>query len=301
MKLFITGGSGFVGTKLTRHFLDRGFQVVTTGTRKRSQFQSQANFRHIATDTRLKGEWQSEVFDADIVINLAGRSIFHYWTKRYKQEIYSSRVYTTQNLMSALPVDKEAILLSVSAVGIYGDRRDDILSESEPPGNDFLARVCLDWEKAVTDFGGSNVRKVVLRSGIVLGAQGGAFPKMALPYRFFLGGPLGSGRHWFPWIHIKDYVRAVEFLIAHRTASGAFNLCSPSPVQNRHFSACLAKTAKRPNRMRVPGSVLRILLREFGDTLLASQRAHPEHLVRLGFEFQHAEMQRALRDLWQGL
>ena len=301
MKVFITGGQGFVGTRLARTFLEKGFTVVATGTRKSVHCGPRINYTYIATDTTQKGEWLSNVSDADIVINLAGRSIFHYWTPKYKQEIYDSRVLTTQNVMSALPRNREMILLSVSAVGFYGNRKEDILSESEPHGNDFLARVCRDWEKAVTNIDSSNVRKIILRSGIVLGASGGALPKMMLPYRFLVGGPIGSGQQWFPWIHIEDYARAVEFLIDMKTASGTFNLCSPLPIRNRYFSKCLAEVMRRPNFMVVPSFAIRLVLREFGETLLSSQRAHPDRLERLGFTFRYPEIKPALLDLRQNV
>ncbi len=299
MKVFVTGGRGFVGTELVRHFLERGFSVVATGSREDASSALWDGYTYIAADTTKRGEWQSEVSDADIVINLAGRSIFRYWTEKHKREIYNSRVLTTRNLISALPNGKRAILLSVSAVGIYGSRGDDMLSESEPHGDDFLARVCRDWEKEVEEFDGDNIRKIVLRSGIVLGSRGGALSKMALPYKFLLGGPLGSGRQWFPWIHIKDYVRAVDFLLAKDSAKGAFNLCSPSPVQNRYFSARLAEVLKRPNLLRVPSFAIRLLLREFGETLLGSQRAFPNRLLQMGFQFRFPEIGQALLNLRQ--
>ncbi len=294
MKVFITGGLGFVGSQLTDHFLKNGYSVVATGTRKKPTMPFHPNFSYITADTRQSGVWQTEVADADIVINLAGRSIFHYWTKGYKQKIYDSRVLTTRNVMTALSNEKPVTLLSVSAVGIYGDRQNDILTETEPPATDFLAQVCVDWEKAVTDGGGSQLRRIIIRSGIVLSAQGGAFPKMTMP---LAGGPLGNGNHWFPWIHVDDYVNAVAFLIKQTDAEGVFNFCSPLPVRNRIFSKYLGEVMNRPNLLRVPGFVIKLVLREFGETLLSSQRAHPDRLLRLGFKFQFTEAKRTLQDL----
>ncbi|MFO7666311.1 MAG: NAD-dependent epimerase/dehydratase family protein [Desulfobacterales bacterium] len=191
MKIFITGGTGFIGSHLSASLLKKGHFVFAVGGREAGKTSSNPNFKYISADTTKKGPWQDELKDIDAVINLAGRSIFNRWNEKYKKSIYESRILTTRNLVEALPSGKNITLCSTSAAGYYGDRGEDILTESEPSGTDFLAKVCRDWEEEAFKAKDKGVRVVAMRFGVVLGRDGGALEKMILPIRFFVGGPIG--------------------------------------------------------------------------------------------------------------
>jgi uncharacterized protein (TIGR01777 family) len=182
-------------------------------------------------------------------------------------------------------------------VGYYGDGGDQVLTESSPPGDDFLARVCVEWEASTAEVASLGVRRPVLRTGIVLSMEGGALPKMALPFRLMAGGPMGGGRQWIPWIHIADEVGAIRFLIEHADADGPFNLTAPEPVTNRDFSHALGRALSRPSFAPAPGFALRFLLGEMADALLHGQRAVPRRLLDLGYAFRYPEVSTALRNL----
>ena len=192
---------------------------------------------------------------------------------------------------------KPRALLQGSAVGYYGDTGDAVVSELHPPGNDFLARVCVEWEAATAAVAPMGVRRPVLRTGIVLSDRGGALPRMALPFRMLAGGPLGDGRQWLPWIHEADEVGAIRFLIEREDADGPFNLTAPEPLTSRGFSRALGEVLHRPSFAPAPGLALRLLLGEMADALLHGQRAVPRRLLDLGYAFRYPEALGALRSL----
>ncbi len=295
--ILITGASGFVGKRLSHLFLLKGDQVIGLGTSDGHPFtQSFENFKWVSADTTMEGEWQNYVSKADIIINLAGRSIFKYWTKKYKQAIYESRILTTLNVVNALDDQKQQLLLSTSAVGIYGDGEDELMTEDTPPGKGFLSSVCVDWEKEAKKANAKNTRVAIMRFGVVLW-KGGALSKMIPAFKFFAGGPLGNGQHWFPWIHIKDLENAVEHIIENKSLEGVFNFTSPEPVRQKQFARVLGKRLNRPSFMPAPAFMLKIIMGELGSALLESQKAIPKHLEAADFTFLFPDVDSALKDI----
>jgi uncharacterized protein (TIGR01777 family) len=297
MKIFISGGTGFVGTALVSYLLDTGHSVIATGTSSTHKSVDHHNFLFIPADTTEKGPWQTSLKDVDALINLAGRTIFNRWSERYKKEIYNSRILTTRNLVEAMPDNKEVVLCSTSAVGYYGDRGEEILKEDALPGKDFLATVSMDWEKEAFLAEKKGARVAMMRFAVVLGKNGGALAKMIPAFKSFAGGPVGSGDQWFPWIHMDDLISAIAFIIENREMKGPVNFCAPNPVRNRDFAKALGKMLGRPSFMRTPSFMIRTLMGEMGAVVTGSQRVVPDKLLKNGFEFQYPEIEKALHNL----
>ena len=297
MKIFITGGSGFIGTRLTLFLLDQGYRIIATGTSAAPRSISHHNYRYIPADTTKPGAWQDQLEDIDAAVNLAGRNIFKPWSESYKKQIYDSRILTTRNLVEALPDNREIILCTTSAAGYYGDRGDEVLLEDASPGDDFLAKVCQDWEKEAFEAGTKGIRVAAMRFSVVLGKNGGALAKMLPTFKFFVGGPLGSGLQWFPWIHLDDLMAAVVFILEDRNINGPLNFCAPGTVRHRDFAKALGSALNRPSFMKAPGFMIRLIMGELGAALLSSQRVLPDKLLKRGFEFQYPDIDHALRDL----
>jgi uncharacterized protein len=296
-RVLITGASGFVGKYLARHFLEQNRHVTGLGTSDTHPFVDEFdNFEWISADTTKTGAWQDRVAFADLIINLAGQNIFRRWTKKYKQAIYDSRILTTRRLVAALTPGKPVRFLSTSAVGIYGDAKERLLTEDADPGADFLARVCRDWEAEALKAQASGAAVSIIRFGVVLG-DGGALSVMSPAFKWFAGGPLGSGRQWFPWIHITDLVTAVDFLAQKPDATGRFNLVGPESVRQRDFAKSLGKALHRPALVPAPGFMVRLLMGELGASLLNSQKASPRALQDLGFTFDYPDVGTALTDI----
>jgi uncharacterized protein (TIGR01777 family) len=299
MKVAITGGSGFVGTQLSRKLLDAGHEVLSFGTRAIYRDVDHPAFTYQSADTTQPGDWQQGIADADVIYNLAGRTIFQRWTRRYKQQIYDSRILTTRHLVAALTKVSRKVLVSTSAVGCYGDCGDTELTESSPLGNDFLAEVSRDWEAEAMGAEAKGVRVAIARFGIVLGADGGALAKMVPAFRSFVGGPLGGGRQWFPWIHMLDLVGVLEFLAFTESLNGPFNLTAPNPVRNKAMAATLGKVLGRPALLAAPAFMLKLAMGELSGVLLASQRALPSKLLEAGYDFAFPSIEAALENLVQ--
>jgi uncharacterized protein len=294
MRFFVTGGMGFVGRNLCASLLNQGHRVTAVGLRARQDFFHHEHFQYISADTRKPGAWQEAVFDADAVVNLAGKTIFKRWTKSHKALIHGSRILTTRNLVDALPQKEGLPFISTSAVGYYGDRGDDILSENSTAGDDFLSRVGIEWEAEAERAARKGVRLVTARFGIVLGKDGGAMAKMLPAFRLFVGGPLGDGMQWFPWIHLEDVVSAIMFVVSDKNIRGPVNFCSPNPVRNRDLAGALGRVLKRPSLMPAPGFMIRLVMGELGGVLLSSQRAMPVKLLDSGYDFRYADLSEAL-------
>jgi len=301
MKIFITGALGFVGRHLSGALLKDGHHITGVG-RSISPPTTidHPSFTYLAADTSKPGNWQDEVAGHDVVINLAGRSIFTLWTQKAKEQIYNSRILTTRNLTDSLAGAGETLFFSTSAVGYYGERGEDPLTESEPPGSDFLAKVGRDWEQEALKARSTKVRVVLTRFGIVLHRDGGAMASMLPAFKFFLGGRLGSGRQWFPWIHLHDLIEAYRFLINHQEIDGPVNFCAPSPLRNRELTKSLADKLKRPVMFPAPAFVMKTVLGEFGEILLASQRVQPAVLLQAGFQFTYPDIATALNEIVPG-
>jgi len=299
MRIFMTGGTGFVGTYLSGYLAGQGHTVTILTSAFEKAPSPRPGIVYVPGNPTVKGGWQEQVKAHDVIINLAGASIFHRWTKAYKEILRQSRIQTTRNLVEALdgPSGKETTFLSASAVGYYGFTGDEELAEDAPAGTDFLARLAYDWEQEALCARDKGARVVITRFGIVLGKAGGALGQMIPLFRLGLGGPLGSGRQWFSWVHLHDLARAYGFLMDHASVSGAVNLCAPQPVRNRDLARAIGKVLKRPAVMPAPGFMIRLILGEFGGVLLKGQRVIPRALQGHGFGFCYPAIHEALRDI----
>ncbi|HEX3556367.1 MAG TPA: TIGR01777 family oxidoreductase [Thermoanaerobaculia bacterium] len=301
MRVVITGGSGLIGSAVAREMGGAGHEVVVL-TRDLSKVKAlPPNTRAMEWDGRTGDGWAS-LLDGDTgIVHLAGESIAGgRWTESRKRRIRTSRVEPGAAVLAAIRQAKERprALLQGSAVGFYGPCVDEVVTEAHPPGTDFLAGVCVDWEASTVEAEALGVRRALLRTGIVLSGDGGALPKMALPFRLGAGGPLGGGRQWVPWIHLADEVGAIRFLLEREDARGPFNLTAPEPLTNRDFSRALGRALHRPSLAPAPGFALRLVLGEMAGMLLNGQRAVPQRLVELGYTFRYPEALGALRNLF---
>jgi uncharacterized protein len=301
VKLIIAGGTGFIGTALIDRLAAKG-HALTVLTRVKKPLTA-PGATTLAWQPGTSGDWrralEETMADADGVINLAGESIAAgRWSEARKKELRSSRIESTRALVDAIDRSrgKAKFLINGSAVGYYGPRVDEPITEAEPPGSDFLGRLCVDWEAEARRAEAFAVRVVLLRTGVVLGRGGGALTKMILPFKFFAGGPLGSGAQWLPWIHLADEVGLIDFLI-EGNAGGAVNATAPAPVTMKNFCATLGKVMRRPCWAPVPAFMLRAALGEMADMLLTGQRAVPAAAERLGYRFRFPELPEALRNI----
>ncbi|MCP4575933.1 MAG: TIGR01777 family protein [Deltaproteobacteria bacterium] len=300
MRIFMTGGTGFVGSALTKKLTKQG-HTVTLLTRKIQKNRSMSpGVSMVEGNPTETGSWQETVADHEVIINLAGASIFRRWTDSEKRLIHDSRIQTTMNLVNALERRKElkTTLLSTSAVGYYGFHADETLHEESPPGEDFLASVARKWEETALKAEPLGVRVLLCRFGIVLGSGGGALGEMIPIFNKGLGSPLGSGRQWFSWIHQMDLVRVFLFLMERKDLSGPFNCTAPGPVRNTDLTKVLGEVLGKPTFMpSVPGFVIRMIKGEFGNVLLKGQKVLPEKLLNAGFQFKYPDLLSTLQDL----
>ncbi|MCX5891359.1 MAG: TIGR01777 family oxidoreductase [Deltaproteobacteria bacterium] len=298
MKVFMTGGTGFVGTYLSQELVKQGHEVTILTRREKPPAPAFPGISFITGDPTQEGPWMGAVPEHDWVINLAGASIFSRWSTGYKREIYDSRIRTTRNLVIALAAgDRRQLLCSTSAVGYYGPRGDEILTEDSPQDSYFLATLSEDWEAEALKAQELGMRVVITRFGIVLGRGGGALSQMARMFRRFLGGPLGSGQQWFSWIHQADQVRAFNFVWEHPKIHGPVNFSAPEPVRNGELTKALGRVLHRPTLLRAPEFMMRLVLGEFADALLTGQRVIPKKLLDAGFRFNFPTIEEALKDL----
>ena len=294
MKVFITGGTGFLGAALTESLLGQGHSVTILSRSSRNRG-LRLGLAYAEGDPTRRGTWQQEIARHDVVINLAGASIFRTWDARNKETIRNSRILTTRHLVEAIgQAGKNITLLSGSAVGYYGFRDDDELDENSPPGDDFLARVVKDWEaeaKRAEEFG---ARVVLCRIGVILGRDGGALSKMLAVFKWGLGSPLGSGKQWFSWISLQDLVNIFLYLMEKENISGPVNCTSPHPVTNREMTRALGHALHRPTFLPpIPGFLIRGVLGEFSDVFIKGQKVMPRKLLEDNFIFRFPEIREA--------
>lgn len=299
MRIFISGATGFIGTRLSKLLLDKGHTVTGLGRSPAHPLQVYNNFDYISADSSKEGDWQHAVSKADAIINLAGVNIFRYWTKKAKSLIYDSRILTTRHIVQAMPTDKDQVLMSASAVGYYGNRGVETLNERSTPGPCFLSKVCVDWETEAFKAEQKNKRVVATRFGPVLDKEDGPLPKMILSFKFFAGGTLGSGKQWMSWVHIDDLLASVLFCMENKDMNGPVNICTPHPVQNQEFAKTVGKIMKRPSFFKVPSFAIKLAMGEMGEAMTYSQKAMPEKLLQHGFEFRHPRIQEALEVMLQ--
>jgi uncharacterized protein len=299
MKILITGGTGFIGTQLTARLIRDGHQVTVLTRSGKGSEKGSPGITCLQGDPTRKGPWQDAIRDHDAVINLAGASIFSKWTEEHKKAIRESRVNTTRNIVEGIKPSpgKSFTVFSASAVGYYGFCGDEELDENAPPGNDFLARIAMEWEGEGLKAGEKGARVVITRFGIVMGEKGGALGQMIPLFKRFVGGPIGSGRQWFSWIHIKDLAEAFVFLLKHPEISGPVNLCSPNPIRNKDLAKALGRALHRPSFLPAPGFMIKLVLGEFGSVILEGQRVVPRRLLENGFVFQYPNIDKALQNI----
>jgi uncharacterized protein (TIGR01777 family) len=296
MHILLTGGTGLIGRQLCRHWLSQGHRLtVWSRTPAKVAKVCGAQVRGVA---RLEDVGQEPV---DAIINLAGAPIADRpWTTKRKALLWSSRITLTEKLLAWLETreQKPQVLISGSAVGWYGDGGERELTEDSPPViDDFASQLCIAWEETAQRAEALGIRVVLIRTGLVLSADGGFLSRLLLPFKLGLGGPIGNGRQWMPWIHINDQIALIDFLLHRNEASGPYNACAPKPVRNREFAKTLGSVLHRPSFMPMPALVLKVGLGELSLLLLGGQRATPARLLKAGFTFQFTDLRAALDDL----
>ncbi|MEW6387003.1 MAG: TIGR01777 family oxidoreductase [Thermodesulfobacteriota bacterium] len=298
MKVFITGGSGFVGSFLSRELALKGHDVTILTRREQPPAPVHSRISYLVGDPTREGPWMGAVPEHDWIINLAGASIFARWTKKTKKVIHDSRTLTTRNLVAALAAgDRRQLFCSTSAPGYYGSRGEETLTEDSPPGDDFLAQVARDWEAEALSAQELGVRVVITRFGIVLGREGGILAQLVPLFKSFLGGPAGDGAQWFSWIHQMDLARAFLFLLDHPELSGPAHFTAPNPVRNRDLARALGRVLHRPAFLAAPAFMMRLILGELAEVVLTGQKMVPEKLVAGGFKFLFPTIDLALNHL----
>lgn len=294
MKVAISGVSGLIGEALRKSFAVDGFEVLALTRHKKLP-----PLQTITWDIE-KGRFDASALEGvDAVVHLAGEPVAQRWTDQTKKAIRESRVKGTRLLVEGLKSlsKRPKVLVSASAVGFYGDGGDRMLDESSPPGTGFLPDVCQEWERATMEALGLGMRAAVVRIGIALSTHGGALGKMLLPFKLGLGGPVGGGKQWMPWIHIDDLVAAFRYVVDKEDIVGAVNATAPNPVTNAEFSRALGRALHRPAVLPAPGFALKLLLGQMSEIVLEGQRVVPKKLQESGFEFRHPEAEEALRDV----
>jgi uncharacterized protein len=297
MRIIITGGTGLIGRSLVGLLAPQGFEVIVLSRdprRATSQFAPE-NEQTVGWDGRTAIGWGHLITAECAIVNLAGASPAHWrWTSRYKAHIRESRLRAVDAVLQAIARHgPPEALIQASASGYYGDRGDEALTEMSPPGQRFRAEVCREVEAAVAH---ANTRCCIIRPGIVLARDAGAFPPLLLFTRM-LGRQLGDGKQWIPWVHIRDVARAIQFLIEQRALSGPFNVSAPSPATNRDVLRAVRHVLRRPSVVPFPATILRALLGEEASVVLDSQRMLPQRLLESGFSFAYPRLDQALHQL----
>ena len=293
MRIVVAGGTGFLGTALVSRLRKDGHTLTVLSRRPRGT-------HHVRWDPYGSPQnWMHVLDDADAVVNLAGAPIAKRWTAKYKREMWNSRVLSTRTLVAAMKGVRRmpATLLNASAVGIYGARDDEPLTEASASGSGFLASLGREWEKEALA-AGAHARVVLLRSGIALDKEGGALPQMALPFRFFAGGPLGSGKQYVSWVHRDDWAAMVSWALTREAIAGPLNITAPNPVTNAEFAQTLGRVLRKPALVPAPAFALRTVLGEMADALVTGQRVLPAKASELGFGFSYPLLEPALRTIY---
>lgn len=299
MRIFVTGGTGFIGARLIPTLLEEGNEVVllVRPSEQGRELPGGNQAEVVVGESTQGGNWWAPVASCDAAVNLAGYPVFSRWTPKVKVLLRESRLATTRNLVAAIPNGKPFALVSASGIGIFGDAGETLLREEAPPGKDFLGRLAADWEAAAFTARERGARVATTRFGIVLGHDGGALPEFVKNARRFLNGPLGSGRQWMPWVHREDVVRGILFLLKGAALDGPFNFVAPNPVRQVEFARALGRLLHRPAFLPTPACALRLVLGEFGQVSLFSQNAIPARLQEAGFTFDFPDLELALQDI----
>ncbi len=300
MRVMVAGGSGFIGSRLVARLL-AGDHVVTVLSRRPEQARLPSGARALGWDGRsARGEWVTAMSTTDAVINLVGENLGGgRWTAERKRRIRESRVNAGQALAQAIAAAgrRPTVLVQASGIGHYGFSGNTPVTERSPAGEDFLAQVTVDWEASTQPVEALGVRRVVARNGLMLHGKQGIFPLVLLQFRLFVGGPLGSGRQWFPWMHVDDAVAAMLFLMERDSAGGAYNFVAPDVVTNAQVGKTIARVMRRPYYFPVPAFAMKLALGEMSGLVLEGQRAEPARLLEAGYPFRFPTLQGALEDL----
>ncbi|TVR35496.1 MAG: TIGR01777 family protein [Balneolaceae bacterium] len=295
-QVLITGGTGFIGQYLAEELMKQGHYItIITRSPDRYKAQSAKNQRFISWD-----DLSDHMGKMDIVINLVGENLFgQRWTDSVKKKIYDSRILSTRKLVDAMraSVNKPEVLISASGVNYYKEKGEQVLTESSEPGDDFLAKVCIDWEKEAELAAELGVRVVISRFGVVLEKDGGVIEKMKLPFALFAGGPVGSGEQYMAWIHMKDLCRSILFAIENKDLDGVYNATAPEQVTMNEFAKALGRVMRRPSFFRVPEFALNLILGEAAAPVTSSLRVQPKVLQLTGFEFEFEDIELAIADI----
>ncbi len=304
-KIIITGATGSIGRKLSRKLIERGDELtIFTRSLTNAEKKLPGVKKFIRWNYNKSGEWKQELNGVDVVVHLAGANLgAKRWNKKYKKLAYESRILSTKNLVEAIAaVDKKPnTFICSSAVGYYGNRDDNYLSEDEEPADNFLAKLCADWEKEAAKVESLGVRRVSVRTGLVLSKDEGLLKQMIPSFKLFLGGYLGNGKQWFPWIHIDDIVGIYLHSIDNESAGGglneAVNAASPEIVMMKEFAKTLGKVLHRPSLLPIPKFAIKILKGELGNYATDSQRVVMNKLLKSGYKFKFENLENALKDL----
>jgi uncharacterized protein (TIGR01777 family) len=307
MRVFMTGATGVVGPRLIRRLIKRGDQVVVLSRKADAWEKVGQDVSVIVGDPNEPGDWQSKLAECDAVVNLAGAGIFERrWDDDYKKLLRESRLRSTSNVVAAMatPDCQAKTLVSASAIGYYGPRGDEVITEDSPPGDDFMARICIEWEQAAFAAETHGVRVSAIRIGIVHDNLGAALPKILLPFKLGLGGPIGMalnpkdwGKHYWSWIHYADLCGIMLTALDNAEAKGPINGTAPNPVTNKEFAKALGKVLGRPAFAPTPALALRLMLGEVAEVITTGQRVVPARAMKLGYVFEFPEIESALYDL----
>jgi uncharacterized protein (TIGR01777 family) len=301
MRVFVVGATGLIGVPLVERLRQRGdAPVVLTRTREKAAARW-SGVEIVEGDPQEYGSWTAAVDGCQAVVNLVGEPVFgKRWSEQQKRVLRDSRVVSTQNIVRAIEAasSRPGVLANASAIGYYGDVPEGELTEKSVPGNDFLARLCMEWEAAAQEAHRLDVRVALVRTGVVLARQGGALKQMLLPFKLGLGGPVGNGKQWVSWIHLDDIVGTYLTALDHSEASGPINGTAPEPLRNKAFSKCLAAALHRPCIFPIPGFALRLRFGEVADVIIGGQRVLPLRLEQLGYKFQHPTCAAAMSALF---
>lgn len=294
MKICITGGSGFIGSKLSKKLIDEGHSVLIIDLKEPKNKGNSIEF--IKCDL-LKEAVPNKILECNAIIHLAGVNIFNKWTNEYKKLILESRIIPAQKILNLTKNSDKGpkIFISASAIGYYGDRGEKELTENSPNGNDFLAEVCEQWEEVSAKSKDNGMRWISVRTGIVLGPDGGIISKLKPIFKNFIGGPIGNGKQWFSWIYIDDLLNIYTEALTNDSLKGPINAVSPNPIRNKEFSNMFGRTLKKPSLIPVPKFVLKIVFGELANVLIASQKVLPNKLKEIDFKFINPDIKDALR------
>ena len=298
MRIFITGGTGLIGSELVGVLHSRGHRITVLTRDVKKAEKRLGSLVEFCSDL----DTFESLDEYEAVINLAGESIAGgRWTKRRKSLMENSRWTITRKLTELIKKSKTPphTFISGSAIGYYGSQGDKLITENSKPNDEFTYRLCSRWEAFANEASSTKTRVCLLRTGIVLSARGGMLPLMAIPFRLGLGSVPGDGQQFTSWIHINDMVNAIIFLLENKTEKGAYNLVSPEPVTNKTFSKILAKTLHRPCRFRIPAGLITFILGEMSTLILDSQRAVPQRLIEAGYKFEYPDLREAMNDILQ--